>query len=442
MKFFVSLLIVLSTLTGCNNTNESQIDDFSNNYEMELTYKIVDTGQTDCYGNIDVLKQCPNEGEDFYGQDAQYEGNQANYQLSEDKKTVFDNVTGLTWQSSPNSSNTAPVYEDKKTVSEALLVPDELNAIAYGGYTDWRLPTIKELYSLIQFNGKDPSGYKGTDTTVLTPFIDTDYFKFSYGDIEKDGRILESQYYSTTTFINNPGDRGFQKQFGVNFADGRIKGYDVESPEGEFLFYVLCVRGNNEYGLNKFVDNENDTISDLATGLMWSKSDNGLSMTWQEALKYVETMNSGSYLGYTDWRLPSIKELQGIVDYNNAPEYNEKPAIDTNYFNVTLIENEQGEPDYPYFWSSTTHVSYINIDMNNVGNAAAYLTFGRSIGYFDNLNKWIDVHGAGAQRSDPKIMDISKYTKVETNGIIGYSFGPQGDGVRGSNFIRLVRDIG
>lgn len=161
-----------------------------------LTFRIVDTGQTDCYDVINVLSAYPEPGDDYYGQDAQYNGFQPSYTLSDDGKTVYDHVTQLTWQSSPNSTNTIPVYEDKKTVADAQSVPDELNAIAYGGYTDWRLPTIKEMYSLILFSGKDISGYSGTDTSVLTPFIDTNYFKFSYGDIEKDGRLLELHYIS------------------------------------------------------------------------------------------------------------------------------------------------------------------------------------------------------------------------------------------------------
>ena len=429
----------LTTVTADGRTNTVN-KETENNDKESLTFRIVDTGQVNCYDEINVMIKCPNMGDDYYGQDAQHEGYQPTYSLSEDGKTVYDHITELTWQRSPNTTNTVPVYEDKKTVEEALGVPAELNDMAYGGYMDWRLPTIKELYSLILFSGKDISGYSGVNTSVLTPFIDTNYFYFSYGDIDKDGRLLESQYYSTTTFINNPGDRGYQKQFGVNFADGRIKGYDVENPEGEFLFYVQCVRGNPDYGINDFVDNLDETITDQVTGLMWSQFDSGLALTWEGALAWVQEKNQESFLGYSDWRLPTIKELQGIVDYSNAPEYNKEPAIDTDFFVVTLIINEQGEDDYPYFWSSTTHASYRNSTQFDVGNAAAYQTFGRALGYFDKTSSWIDVHGAGAQRSDPKSTDMSKYEFITVNGIEGYYFGPQGDAIRGYNFVRLVRD--
>ena len=54
------------------------------------------------------------------------------------------------------------------------------------------------------------------------------------------------------------------------------------------------------------------------------------------------------------------------------------------------------------------------------------------MGYMTNLGGWIDVHGAGAQRSDPKTGDPANYPT---------GFGPQGDAIRIYNYVRLVRNI-
>ncbi len=56
-----------------------------------------------------------------------------------------------------------------------------LNTFSLGEYDDQRLPIINEFYSLIQFNGLDPS-LEGNDPSMPVPFIDTDYFIFEYGD--------------------------------------------------------------------------------------------------------------------------------------------------------------------------------------------------------------------------------------------------------------------
>jgi hypothetical protein len=189
-------------------------------YILKLSYPIVDTGQTKCYDNTKEIG-APKPGESFYGQDAQYQGNQPGYTLSTDGLTVYDNVTSLTWQRSPDTNGDGSLTSsDKLTWAQAQTFSAILNAAKYGGFSDWRLPTIKELYSLIKFNGTDPNPM-GNDISGLTPFIDTNYFKFAYGKGSATERIIDSQYASSTLDVSK-GWNG-DKLFGVNFADGRIR---------------------------------------------------------------------------------------------------------------------------------------------------------------------------------------------------------------------------
>ena len=167
-------------------------------------YAVADTGQTKCY-NATTEIACPSAGQAFYGQDAQVQGNQPSDTLSADGLTVLDSVTGLTWQRSPDTNGDGSIkVNDKLTWMQAQARPAALNAARYGGYSDWRLPTIKELYSLIDFRGTDPS-VSGNDTSGLTPFIDTAYFKFAYGDTSAAERVIDSQYASSTLYVGNTG---------------------------------------------------------------------------------------------------------------------------------------------------------------------------------------------------------------------------------------------
>ena len=370
------------------------------------SYSIVDTGQTHCYNNSQQIV-CPPTGAAFFGQDAQYTGNAPSYQDNGDG-TITDLVTGLMWQKTPGS---------KVTFANALAGAQTLTL---GGYTDWRVPTIKELYSLINFDGTDPNTMS-TDTAGLTPFINTQYFDFQYGNPSVGERVIDAQYWSSTEYVSTTMN-GFATTFGVNFADGRIKGYGRNSPRGEMRQFVRYVRGGANYGVNNFVANNDGTIADSATGLMWAQADSGTGMNWQAALAWVQTKNAEKYLGYADWRLPNAKELQSIVDYKRSPDTTDSAAIDP-VFSVTAITNELGKPDYPFYWTSTTHAS-----SNNSGATAVYLAFGRAMGYMNNA--WVDVHGAGAQRSDPKTGNASDYPTGR---------GPQGDAIHINNFVRLVR---
>jgi len=88
--------------------------------------------------------------------------------------------------------------------------------------------------------------------------------------------------------------------------------------------------------------------ADNVTGRMWVTNPNDLSggqyvssgtYTWEQAIAKCEAL---TYAGYSDWRLPNIKELQSIVDYSR-----QSPSINTAYFLNTQSN---------YYWSSTTYV--------------------------------------------------------------------------------------
>ena len=381
------------------------------------TYTIVDTGQTLFYNNTAVIA-APSEGQAFYGQDAHYPGHQPSYTDNGDG-TVTDQVTGLMWQQSADRNGDGIINAaDKLTYDQAVAGASDFEL---AGYTDWRLPSIKEAYSLILFSGEDVSGYKGTTGDGIAPFIDDKYFGFGYGDVAAGERLLEGQMATSTLYVTTTG--GEKTMFGVNFVDGRIKGYGLETSctGGPKVFYVMYVRGNPEYGINHFTDNHDGTITDHATGLMWMQQDSGTGMLWQEALSYAESFE---FAGYADWRLPNAKELQSLIDYTRSPVTTNSAAIDP-LLTCSQITNEAGKVDYPYYWTSTTHASW---NERRRGMSAAYLSFGRAMGYM--RNRWIDIHGAGAQRSDPKTGNPCDYP----NG-----FGPQGDAIRIYNYVRLVR---
>lgn len=412
------LLAMAALLAACSQPTEI-VEGLA---AQQLDQGVVGTGQERCYDDRAQIS-CPAPGAPFFGQDAQQDGRTPRYADNGDG-TVTDLNTGLMWQQSPDMNGDGVIdAADKLTFDEAIA---RARDFSLAGHVDWRLPNIKELYSLIDFRGVDPSGYETSDASSLIPFIDTSAFEFGYGDVGSGERIIDAQFATTTEYVGTTMG-GAATMFGVNFADGRIKGYPTGPMPGRSeskAYYVLYVRGDTGYGVNVFTDNGDGTITDQSTGLMWSKEDSRMGLDWQSALAWVQEMNSESYLRHDDWRLPTVKELQSIVDYTRAPDVTSSPAIDP-VFQTTEITNEAGQSDYPPYWSSTTHANWTE----SPGANAAYVCFGRAMGYMNG--QWIDVHGAGAQRSDPKLGDPGDWP---------FGHGPQGDAIRIYNFVRLVRD--
>ena len=65
-----------------------------------------------------------------------------------------------------------------------------------------------------------------------------------------------------------------------------------------------------------FKDNNNGTVTDESTGLVWQKGDSfhdlKKSLNWYDALEYVTLKNSQKFAGHDDWRLPSLEELNNL----------------------------------------------------------------------------------------------------------------------------------
>jgi len=105
------------------------------------------------------------------------------------------------------------------------------------------------------------------------------------------------------------------------------------------------------------------------------------------------------------------------------------------FFNSTPITNEANITDWGYYWALTTHV-----DNNDNGGNLTYLSFGRALGYFQQLI--LDVHGAGTQRSNDKLNVVNESGAGSANVSNGlfYHHGPQGDILRLNNKVRCVRN--
>jgi hypothetical protein len=116
---------------------------------------------------------------------------------------------------------------------------------------------------------------------------------------------------------------------------------------GQRISYRAGDDGEYEKGYPKsgvhFVDNNDGTVTDMATGLMWVKEatsagcNNGATISYANALTFCENLD---FAGHTDWRLPNIHELLSIQDYSKI-----NPAIALPFTAVIAR-----------FWSSTKHI--------------------------------------------------------------------------------------
>lgn len=110
---------------------------------------------------------------------------------------------------------------------------------------------------------------------------------------------------------------------------------------GQKLSYTNTFGEDNDYNINSpfYINNDDGTITDTITGLMWQKTDGG-EMTFENALTYTDTLTLG---GFNNWRLPNAHEAFSILNLQNN-----NPALDVSFFTKTLAE---------YWWTSNRQIN-------------------------------------------------------------------------------------
>lgn len=150
---------------------------------------------------------------------------------------------------------------------------------------------------------------------------------------------------------------------------------------------VTCAGTGQDGELQKgvavsFTDNGDGTVTDNLTGLMWEKlSDDGSihdkdnTYTWSNAFaSKVATLNSESFAGYSDWRVPNVRELQTLVNFGTGSlatfsAFNTGcvAACTVTSCSCTKSDNYWSSTTYQYYPSNAWLVYFGNGDTDNGG---------------------------------------------------------------------------
>jgi hypothetical protein len=319
------------------------------------------TGQTKCYADNGTEISCSGT---FRDGDFQMGVPWPDPRFTDNgDETVTDKLTGLMWRKDANAYARMEWSVAIDTVKQLRLGSGGCST----GYSDWRLPNIKELQSLIDY---------GNYNVVLLsdhPF----------------SNVLAVEYWSSTTsqrtfskgdaLILSMGD-------GQTEADGKHASHRVwpvrgganlltKAPvakTGQTVSYHTWDDGDLQKGTDwpdpRFKDNEDGTVTDRLTGLMWTKDANiNGYMNWPPAMDYAHDLSLGEGCGgrsYSDWRMPNVKELLSLIDYGN---YNPVLASDHPFSNVNSVNT---------YWSSTDQAVEV---MKNKYKCVVSMRDGRSV---------------------------------------------------------------
>jgi len=255
--------------------------------------------------------------------------------------TITDNLTGMMW-----TKNADPVGSEVSW-QNALNYVTGMNSGTYSnyGHTDWRLPNIIELLSLIDHEHSSPALSSNHPFTNLN----SNNYYCSSTDVS-----YYSNHNSMWVIMFLDGSLGASSKVSNIFRVWPVRGDSngvIRLPKtGQTTSYATGDDGDLQKGVAcpnpRFNDNSDGTVNDNFTGLMWTKQISLGSNTWQNALNRIAGMNSGTYsnYSYTDWRLPNVNEIRSVINLGVGA-----PALISGY-PFTSVPGAG-------IWSSTTRAS-------------------------------------------------------------------------------------
>jgi hypothetical protein len=328
---------------------------FLSSFAFAGTVKLPRTGQTKCWDTDGYEIPCAGTGQDGEIQVGVVWPEPRFTDNGDD--TIIDNLTGLMW--------TKDAYLPGTTMNwyQAL---DFCNNLNLGGYSDWRLPNVNELESLVNAD-------ESSNATWLN--------KQGFINVVCDNQFYLGYWSSTTSACYA------DSALAVNMCDGLVDSVDAYKFD-DLICFVWPVRAGQDdaypspiwktgqtvsyyekddgelrrgiaWPTPRFTDPLDGTVTDNLTGLMWAKNANlpGENKTWQQALDYVKVMNAGAFpnLGYTDWRLPNRKEYYSLTDFSQCdpalPEGHPFTNVQGDYCSSTTIDSHA---DSVYIGAITT----------------------------------------------------------------------------------------
>ncbi|MBW3537801.1 MAG: DUF1566 domain-containing protein, partial [Actinobacteria bacterium] len=291
--------------------------------------------------------------------------------------TVTDRLTGLVWSKDANP------LRSRKSWPDALRWMRTLNhlhgGMGYSGRTDWRLPNINELSTLIAFGRSDPALVEAHPFTSVAMGLDNERnlrFYWSSTPVQ----TLSGDAAAALIHIG-PGDILHLVQGGTAYVwPVRGSGFGTGTVDVARTGWTSSIMTGDDGALAqgvpwpepRFVDEGDGTITDRLTGLIWRRDPkctihtrNGLN--WPDALESVSELNTtGGVGGHTDWRLPNVNELRSLLDYSQTqPPLQREGTLLPDYFHSV---------DARFYWTSTTWAGDPSRAMGVNFEAASYIT--------------------------------------------------------------------